>query len=51
MSEQKLKFNITYYQTFQNVRSIKEERHITLPLNKEHKEVFLNVPVAGFQNG
>ena len=32
MSEQKLKFNITYYQAFQNVRSIKEEWHISLLL-------------------
>ena len=51
MSEQKLRFNITYYPAFQNVRVIMEELHILLTLNKEHKKVFPNVPVIGFRNG
>ena len=48
MFEQKLTFNITY---FQNVRTIMEELHILLTPNKEHKNVFCKVPVTGFQNG
>ena len=28
-----------------------EELHILLTPNKEHKKVFLNVPVIGFRNG
>ena len=51
MSEQKIAFNITYYPAFQNVRAIMEELHILLTPNKEHKKVFPNVPVIGFQNG
>ena len=51
MSEKKLKFNITYYQAFQNVRRIMEELQISLTPNKEHKEVFPDVPVVGFRNG
>ena len=50
MSERKLTFNITYYSTFRNVRSIMEELHISTP-NKEHKKVFPDVPVVGFRNG
>ena len=50
MSERKLTFNITYYSTFRNVRSIMEELHISTP-NKEHKKVFPDVPVVGFWNG
>ena len=51
MSEKKLTFNITYYQTFQIVRAIMEELHILLTPNKEHKKVLPNVPVIGFRNG
>ena len=51
ISEQKLTFNITYYPTFQNVRAIMEELHILLTPNKEHKKVFLNLPVIGCRNG
>ena len=50
MSERKLTFNITYYSTFRNVRSIIQELHISTP-NKEHKKVFPDVPVVGFRNG
>ena len=49
MSEPKIIFNITYYPAFQNVRAIMEELHILLIPNKEHKKVFPNVPVIGFQ--
>ena len=51
MSRQKLTFNITYYQAFQNVRALMEELHILLTPDKEHKKVFPNVPVIGFRNG
>ena len=51
MSEQKLTFNITYYPAFQNVRAVMEELHTLLTPNKEHKKVFPNVLVIGFQNG
>ena len=51
MSEQKLKFNITYHPAFQNVRAIMEQLHILPTPNKEHKKVFPNVQVIGFPNG
>ena len=51
MSEQKLRFNITYCPAFQNVRTIMEDIHILLTPNKEHKKVFPNMPVTGFWNG
>ena len=35
----------------QNVRAIMEELRILLTHNKEHKKVFPNVPIIGFQNG
>ena len=41
---------LIYYPGFQNVRAIVEELHILLTPNKEHKKVFSNVPVIGFQN-
>ena len=48
MSEKKLTFIITYYPTFQNVRSVMEELHILSTSNKEHKRVFPNVPLVRF---
>ena len=51
MSAQKVTISITYYSAFQNVRTIMEELHILLTPNKEHKNVFPNVPAIGFQNG
>ena len=51
MSKQKLTFSITYYPAFQNVRAIMEELHMLLTPNKEHKKVFPNALVIGFQNG
>ena len=51
MPQQKLTFNITYYPAFQIARSIMEELHIFLTLNKEHKKVFLNVLDIEFWNG
>ena len=50
-SEPRLTFNITYYPVFQNIRNILQEIHLLLAPDKEHKKVFLNVPVAGFCNG
>ena len=50
-TEKKLTFNITYYPALQNVRKIMEELHILLTSNKEHRNVFSDVPVVGFQNG
>ena len=47
-SESQLTFNITYYPVFQNVRSILEEFQILLAPDKEHKEVFPEVPIVGF---
>ena len=49
--ESKLTFNITYYPAFQNVRSILQELQILLVPDKEHKKVFIEVPIVGFQNG
>ena len=50
-SESKLTFNITYYPVFQNIRSILEEVQILLAPDKEHKNVFPEVPIVGFRNG
>ena len=51
MSESELTFDITYYPSFQNVRNISEELRIWLASDKEHKKVFPEVPIVGFQNG
>ena len=50
-SEGKVTFNITYYPTFQNVRSILEERQVLLAPDKEYKKVFPEAPIVGFRNG
>ena len=50
-SESNLTFNITYYPAFQNIRSILEELQILLAPDKEHKKVFPEVSIVGFQNG
>ena len=50
-SEPRLKFNITYYPIFQNIRNILQELHLFLGPAKEHKKVFSDVPVVGFRNG
>ena len=44
-SEPKLTFDITYYPVFQNIRNIKRTP------DKEHKKVFLIVPIVGVRNG
>lgn len=51
MSEQRLTFNINYYPTIQNVKSITEELHILSTPNKKHKKVFPNLTVILFRNG
>ena len=50
-SKSKLTFKITYYQAFQNVRSILKEFQILLAPDKEHKIFFPEVPIVGFRNG
>ena len=49
--QKKLTFNITCYPVFQNVRSILQELHILLTPDQEHRNVFQDIPVAGFRNG
>ena len=49
-SKSKLTFNITYYSTFQNVRSILEELQVLVAPYKEHKKDFPEVPIVGFRN-
>ena len=49
-SDSKLTFNIPYYSAFQNVRSILEELQILLAPDKQHKNVFTEVPIVGFRN-
>ena len=49
--ESKLNFNITYYPSFQNIRSIWEELQILLAPDEKHEKVFPEVPIVGFQNG
>ena len=51
ISEKKLTFSITYYSAFQNVRSLIDKLYVLITPNKEHKKVFPNVPIVGFQNG
>ena len=51
MSEIKLTFNVTYYPALQNIGNIMKALYILLTPNDEHKKVFPNVPVLGFQNG
>ena len=43
-----LLISLTYYQAFQNVRSILQ---ISLTPNKEHKMIFTEFPIVGFRNG
>ena len=50
-SKPKLTFSITHYPVFPNIRNILQELHLLLASDKEHKKVFLNVPVVGFRNG
>ena len=50
-SELKLTLSITYYPVFQNIRNILPELHLLPVLDKQHKKVFLDVPVVGFCNG
>ena len=40
-SKSKLKFDMSYYLVFQNVRCILQELQILLAPNKEHRKVFL----------
>ena len=49
-SEPKLKFKITYYPVFQNIRNILHELNLLFALDKEHKKDLSNVTVAGFRN-
>ena len=48
--ENKLTFNITYYASFQNTKTIFEELQILLAPYKEHQDVFPNIPIVGFRN-
>ena len=48
--ENKLTFNITYYASFQNTKTIFEELQILLAPYKEHHDVFPNIPIVGFRN-
>ena len=49
--EQKLTFNITYYPAFRNIGNILKKTHILLAPDKDHKNVFPDVPIIGFRNG
>ena len=49
--ENKLTFNITYYPTFLNIKTILEELQILLAPDKENQKVFPNVPIVGLCNG
>ena len=49
-TDERLTFNITYYQVFQNIRNILQELHLLLAPDKEHKKIFPDVPVVGFCN-
>ena len=51
ISELRLAVNITYYPVFQNIRNISQELHLLLAPEKEHKNVFPDVPVVGFRSG
>ena len=47
----KLTFKVTYYLVFQNVRNNLQELHILLIPDKEHKNVFHEIPAVKFRNG
>ena len=47
--ENKLTFNITYYPTFQNIKTILEELQIVLAPNEEYRKMFPNVPIVWFR--
>ena len=47
----KLTFNITYSPEVHNVRSFLQELQIWLAPDKDHKNVFPEVPIEGCQNG
>ena len=49
--QNKLKFNITYYPVFQNVKNILQELHILLTPDKEHKKFFKDILLVGFRHG
>ena len=49
--ENKLTFNIKSYPKFQNIKTISEELQILLAPDKEHQQVFSNVPIVEFCNG
>ena len=49
ISEPKLTLNITYYPLFQNIKNY--VRMFLLAHDKEHKKVFLILPVVGPRNG
>ena len=49
--ENKLAFNITYYPSFQNTKTVLEELQILLAPDKEHQKVFPNVPIVWLRNG
>ena len=46
----KLTFNITYHPMLSHVKSILYKLHVLLTCNKEHQNVFTEVPIIGFKN-
>ena len=48
--ENKVTFNITYYLSFQNTKTISEKLQILLAPDMEHQKVFPKVPIVGFRN-
>ena len=50
-NQNKLKFNITCYPAFQNVRNILKELRIFLTPDKEHKKVFQDIPAVSLVMG
>ena len=47
----KLTLNITFHPAFQNLNRILGKIHILLACNKEHQQVFQDIPIVGFRKG
>ena len=45
-----VKFNLTYYPVFKDVRKILKELHFLLTPDQAHKKFFSEVPIIGFEN-
>ena len=50
-SDYKLTLNITYHPSYQNLRSVLKKLHVILNVDKDHRDVFPDIPILGFRKG